>query len=70
VAALMLTHITIVAVTVFLHRHQAHDTHDRHPGMSHFFRLLSLIPDRDEQICLFDSLRLDTPSRDRLETAL
>jgi len=36
---LVLTHITIVAVTVFLHRHQAHHALDLHPAISHFFRL-------------------------------
>jgi stearoyl-CoA desaturase (delta-9 desaturase) len=36
--ALALTHITIVAVTVFLHRHQAHRALDLHPVVSHFFR--------------------------------
>jgi stearoyl-CoA desaturase (Delta-9 desaturase) len=39
VAALALTHITIVAVTVFLHRHQAHHALALHPWASHFFRL-------------------------------
>ena len=34
-----LTHITIVAVTVFLHRCQAHRALDLHPLASHFFRL-------------------------------
>jgi stearoyl-CoA desaturase (delta-9 desaturase) len=37
--ALLLTHVTIVAVTVFLHRHQAHRALDLHPAVSHFFRL-------------------------------
>jgi len=37
--ALVLTHITIVAVTVFLHRHQAHHALDLHSAVSHFFRL-------------------------------
>ncbi|HTQ75499.1 MAG TPA: fatty acid desaturase [Burkholderiales bacterium] len=37
-AALGLTHITIVSVTVFLHRHQAHRALDLHPLASHFFR--------------------------------
>jgi len=37
--ALVLTHITIVGVTVFLHRHQAHRALDLHPAVSHFFRL-------------------------------
>jgi stearoyl-CoA desaturase (delta-9 desaturase) len=39
VVALGLTHITIVAVTVFLHRRQAHRALDLHPAVSHFFRL-------------------------------
>src|ERR1700704_4473135 len=39
IAAIVLTHITIVAVTVFLHRHQAHHALDLHPAVSHFFRL-------------------------------
>ncbi len=34
----VLTHITIVSVTVFLHRHQAHRALDLHPVTSHFFR--------------------------------
>src|SRR5256885_11007404 len=38
-AALGLTHITIVSVTVFLHRHQAHRALELHPLASHFFRL-------------------------------
>jgi stearoyl-CoA desaturase (Delta-9 desaturase) len=38
-AALLLTHVTVVAVTVFLHRHQAHRALDLHPILSHFFRL-------------------------------
>jgi stearoyl-CoA desaturase (delta-9 desaturase) len=37
--ALALTHVTIVAVTVFLHRHQAHRALALHPAASHFFRL-------------------------------
>jgi stearoyl-CoA desaturase (Delta-9 desaturase) len=37
-AALGLTHVTIVAVTVFLHRHQAHRALELHPLPSHFFR--------------------------------
>jgi stearoyl-CoA desaturase (Delta-9 desaturase) len=37
--ALGLTHVTIVAVTIFLHRHQAHRALDLHPIPSHFFRL-------------------------------
>jgi stearoyl-CoA desaturase (delta-9 desaturase) len=39
VVALVLTHVTIVAVTVFLHRHQAHRALDLHPAVSSFFRL-------------------------------
>jgi stearoyl-CoA desaturase (delta-9 desaturase) len=39
ITALALTHITIVAVTVFLHRHQSHRALDLHPAVSHFFRL-------------------------------
>lgn len=38
VAALILTQITIAAVTIFLHRHQAHRALDLHPIISHFFR--------------------------------
>ncbi len=37
--ALAMTHVTIVSVTVFLHRHQAHRALDLHPIASHFFRL-------------------------------
>ena len=33
-----LTHITMISVTVFLHRHQAHRALDLHPIASHFFR--------------------------------
>ena len=35
---LVLTHITIVCVTVFFHRHQAHRALDLHASVSHFFR--------------------------------
>lgn len=35
---LVLTHITIVSVTVFLHRSQAHRGLDLHPAAAHFFR--------------------------------
>jgi stearoyl-CoA desaturase (delta-9 desaturase) len=38
VAVLLLTHITIAAVTIFLHRAQAHRGLDLHPVASHFFR--------------------------------
>ena len=37
-ATLVLTHITIVTVTVFLHRSQAHRALDLHPALNHFFR--------------------------------
>lgn len=39
IVALVLTHITIVAVTVFLHRHQTHRALELHPAASHLFRL-------------------------------
>jgi stearoyl-CoA desaturase (delta-9 desaturase) len=32
------THVTMISVTVFLHRHQAHRALDLHPIASHFFR--------------------------------
>ncbi len=35
---LALTHVTIAAVTLFLHRAQAHRALDLHPAVSHFFR--------------------------------
>ena len=38
VVALVLTHVTIAAVTIFLHRSQAHRGLDLHPLISHFFR--------------------------------
>lgn len=38
VVALIFTHITIAAVTIFLHRHQAHRALDLHALPSHFFR--------------------------------
>ena len=34
-----LTHITMISVTVYLHRHQAHRALDLHPIAAHFFRL-------------------------------
>jgi stearoyl-CoA desaturase (delta-9 desaturase) len=37
-ATLLLTHVTIIAVTVYLHRHQAHRALDLHPALAHFFR--------------------------------
>ena len=33
-----LTHVTIAAVTIYLHRHSAHRALDLHPIVSHFFR--------------------------------
>src|SRR5260221_10562435 len=38
VVALLLTHVTIAAVTIFLHRAQAHRGLDLHAIPSHFFR--------------------------------
>ncbi len=38
VYALAVTHVTIAAVTIFLHRCQAHRALDLHPVISHFFR--------------------------------
>ena len=35
---LITTHVTIAAVTIYLHRHQAHRALDLHPLLSHFFR--------------------------------
>ena len=35
---LLLTHITMISVTVYLHRHQAHRALDLHPLPAHFFR--------------------------------
>lgn len=37
-ATLAITHVTIAAVTIFLHRHQAHRALDLGPIPSHFFR--------------------------------
>ena len=39
VVALVLTHVTIAAVTIYLHRCMAHRALDLHPLVSHFFRL-------------------------------
>ena len=36
--ALGMTHVTIVAVTVYLHRFSAHRALELHPGVQHFFR--------------------------------
>ena len=38
VIALAFTHLTIAAVTIYLHRHQAHRALDLHPIPSHIFR--------------------------------
>ena len=38
VVTLALTHLTIAAVTIFLHRSQAHRALDLHPAVSHVFR--------------------------------
>src|SRR5690606_2587233 len=38
VYTLAVTHVTIAAVTIFLHRCQAHRALDLHPIASHFFR--------------------------------
>jgi len=37
------THVTIAAVTIFLHRAQAHRALDLHPIVSHFFRMWLLL---------------------------
>ena len=37
-ATLLFTHVTIIAVTIFLHRAQAHRALDLHPVISHCFR--------------------------------
>ncbi len=38
VATLLLTHVTIVAVTVYLHRYSAHRSLELNAGLKHFFR--------------------------------
>src|SRR5512142_675229 len=38
IAGLVLVQTTIAAVTIFLHRSQAHRALDLHPAVSHFFR--------------------------------
>ncbi|QBR84970.1 acyl-CoA desaturase [Legionella israelensis] len=38
IATIVLTQITIAAVTIYLHRHQTHRALDLHPVVSHFFR--------------------------------
>lgn len=37
-AALLLTHATIVSVTIYLHRHSSHRAIDLHPALAHAFR--------------------------------
>ena len=37
-ATLGMTHISIVGITIYLHRHQAHRALDLHPALAHFFR--------------------------------
>lgn len=37
-AVLLMTHITLIGVTVFLHRNQSHKALELHPVLSHFFR--------------------------------
>src|SRR5260221_8206794 len=39
IAALALTHVTIVGVTLYLHRCQTHHALELHPAVSHFLRL-------------------------------
>lgn len=38
IATLVLTHVTIISVTIYLHRHQSHHSLSLHPIASHFFR--------------------------------
>lgn len=38
VLTLLLTHVTIAAVTIYLHRHQAHRALDLHPAVAHAMR--------------------------------
>lgn len=35
---LAMTHVTIIGVTLYLHRHSAHNSLDLHPALKHFFR--------------------------------
>jgi fatty-acid desaturase len=41
-ATLVLTHITIVSVTVYLHRYSAHRALELSPVLQHFFSVLAL----------------------------
>jgi len=38
IATLLLTHLTIISVTVYLHRAQAHRAVDLHPALAHCIR--------------------------------
>lgn len=38
IATLLLTHITVISVTLYLHRSQAHRAMDLHPAVAHVFR--------------------------------
>lgn len=38
VVTLLITHVTIVSVTVYLHRYSAHRALELHPALKHFFR--------------------------------
>lgn len=39
---LLMTHVTIVAVTVYLHRYSAHRSLELNAGLKHFFPLLAV----------------------------
>ena len=39
IVTFVMTHITIIAVTLYLHRSQAHRAVDLHPALCQFFRL-------------------------------
>ena len=39
IATLVMTQVTIMSVTLYLHRHSAHNSLDLHPVLKHFFRL-------------------------------
>jgi stearoyl-CoA desaturase (delta-9 desaturase) len=36
---ILMTHLTIVSVTLYLHRSQSHKGVEFHPALNHFFRL-------------------------------
>ncbi len=38
IVTLLMTHVTIVSVTVYLHRYSAHRSLELHPALKHFFR--------------------------------